>query len=270
MSANDGTMELGELLELVEGVFGADPDDEDESDPEYIRSLLAYATDGENRERIADVLLGQIAEKGENFVALAAGALVLGQIGNPAFGPPLLDLFEHLRTDDVGYEENQSTGQVALALAALGHEAAVDPIRDWLTDDRWTGSVFFAMCRYALWLLTEDAQSPLDYITDPGNKAGLSHAAAALADLHATSSVTDLKTVSKGLKRPAVKFAFEEAIERLQKQAQPPPVHKRMVWMLGVMHPTEIALGAESDDVFASRARDLPPPEADEDPPDDR
>ncbi len=92
-----------------------------------------------------------------------------------------------------------------------------------------------------------------DSLKDDSSRKGLIPCVA--ADLGLADALARLRGLREGLDDPASKEAVKEAICRLETSIEPAEPQDWMIWMLGVRHPTEISLGAESDNIYTQRAQ---------------
>jgi hypothetical protein len=136
----------------------------------------------------------------------------------------------------------------------------------WLdeNENEMSQSMDYAMLvHYAVWTLTNDGQAAAEYL-GRANK-GAWYAAAALADMNARDQVGAIQATLTRKLRPAVKLALEEAVERLRSNESVTLPAERMIWMLGLENPLELAQRVDTTNVFIQRAKgDIEHHEADD------
>ena len=85
------------------------------------------------------------------------------------------------------------------------------------------------------------------------NDKGIAFAVAALADMKATQSISSIEDKMKTVDHPVFQEICKEAIIRLRMNDA--NEQRSMISMFGIITPTELALGAETDNEFVIRAR---------------
>ncbi len=190
-----------------------------------------------------------LALQADNAVAVNAAAIALGRLGDPAGREPLRALLAKFLAGETDYEVDQACGNVALALVALGDPELKELLdRHYAAEPPDMSQGHHVRVRYAWWLLTGNAEEPLALLQN--GKTALSLAVSALADLDHKPAIPLLEEVARRKLRPASKLALLEALRRLNRQKASPAPSDWMIWLLGLRHPTELALGQETDNVF--------------------
>jgi hypothetical protein len=236
--------------------------------PEWLFALAGFARQGPFADQARALVLGgfdhyvnqarrsSADDRGlVNTVGFAALAYAAATIAHRDTGPALHRAFRiaaGLEEIDAHYALNQSTGALAVALAAVDYTPAVEDIEVQAGD----GEEFNMQCQYALWMLREDGAGALAFLEDLANKKAIVYAATALADLDykpATDAVA-MRHRRISVTNPITRETLMEALHRLRTQEAPPPPAARMIWLFGRTSRTQIALGEASDNVFMQRA----------------
>lgn len=231
-------------------------DTRDDVWPGAIRTLVEFERFEHLRPFIRHTLLAALTCAHPAAVSEAASALA--QLLDPSTGEACLLRLSTLA--DIGsHEQLQAAGHLALLLSLLEHRGAVPVLARWLTDTRWSDSEFHAQARYAQWVLAGDSNAALEWVRTPKSPTGLSYAAAALADLHATDSRGALEAAALATKNPATVLALREALRRLARQHRPPLPADRMILMFGMQHPAVVAVGGAVTNAFLLAAHQASP-----------
>ncbi|MGC4118843.1 MAG: hypothetical protein QM765_30625 [Myxococcales bacterium] len=156
------------------------------------------------------------------------------------------------------YELTKTVGDIAIAMAALGYDDGAEDLAAFIKDLEWRypGDDFVMKARYGLWLLAEGGEEAVAFVSDEKKDRGLAMAAVALADLDFKAGLGPVRARASSLAEPVAREVFAEAAARLERQTGAPPRGERMIGLLGRVSSTELALGAETDNVFVQRARE--------------
>ncbi|HWV16745.1 MAG TPA: hypothetical protein VN030_15045 [Cellvibrio sp.] len=231
-------------------------------EPQYRRDIENFLSSGFAQLKDIALRSGKLVD----HILFDAMARAIGNWGDPQFGELLMSEFNFVVQDEDKdeadyiarhYELNQTCGSIALALASLNYAGDISGFDTFLDSFEWRypGSDFVMQTRYAKWLLNKNPEEAATFLADPENKQGASYAVSAIADLDYKPALALIQQKQSSLRNPITQEVFKEAIARLQQQKAPPSPQERIINLFGRVTPTEMALGAESDNVFLSRAQ---------------
>lgn len=158
---------------------------------------------------------------------------------------------------DRHYELNCLAGNISLQLANFNRPEALEVVDCFIETfiENYSGESFVMKGLYAKWIMTQDGNSALEFIQNQENNKGLAYAITAMADLDYKAGLETIRDLTNSIDNELTQEVCKEAIERLEKQAHPIAISDRMIHLFGSITPTEIALGAETDNQFILRAR---------------
>jgi hypothetical protein len=263
----DGLARLGDA-ESVETVFRAAHDAlatevDDDFNPYALHGLVILARPGPQRERALDFFRGAFEETKKaadddlvNDRAFSTIGRCLMALGEPGFAPLLYEAIAFAADPEQDYEMNLAASRMAVCLSAMEYDGPLEALESFCAylDDTYAGETFTLRAHYALWRMQGDGAGAAAYLADPENTKSLGMAATACADLNHKEALPSLKERLGELTNPVTREVFAEAIARLEEQKAEPAVENRMIWMHGYVSRVEMALGAETDNVFQLRA----------------
>lgn len=155
------------------------------------------------------------------------------------------------------YELNCLAGNISLQLANFNRPDVLEVVDCFIETfiENYSGESFVMKGLYAKWILTQDGNSALEFIQNQENAKGLAYAITAIADLDYKAGLETIRDLTNSIENELTQEVCKEAIERLQKQTHPMAPFDRMIHLFGSITPTEIALGAETDNQFILRVR---------------
>lgn len=215
--------------------------------------------------RVREILL-EVLETRACAQSMVGAAYGLLDMDARDVAPQLVARMRAIRENSETYEADLASGHFAVILALFDHGAALPEIQaSYANAEAYHDSAVSFVSRfryatwYATWYLSADAQAAKAWIEDSANKTSLAHAAAALADLHAVDALPTLTEARRSIRNPATRVAVDEAIRRLTTQTGAPDAAHRLVRLFGRRHESELALGWDSDDAFATIAERVAP-----------
>lgn len=155
------------------------------------------------------------------------------------------------------YELNCLAGTISLQLANFNRPEALEVVNCFVETfiENYSGESFVMKGLYTKWIMTQDGNSALEFIQNQENAKGLAYAITAVADLDFKAGLEPICDLTNTIDNELTQEVCKEAIERLRKQTHPGAISDRMIHLFGSITPTEIALGAETDNQFILRAR---------------
>lgn len=195
-------------------------------------------------------------ENGYNAVLIPLLCNCLGLLEADIHSTYLYEVFSFTANLERNYAIIQASGDIAIVLANLQYKGELTAFHKFLKEFEWRYQEidFLMKTRYALWMLTNDAEGALQYLGDPQKSAGKIYAATAVADLNekrAIPNIQDLYSASENIIHREIYF---ESLQRLLRLIQKPLIADRMIHFFGVRTQLELAGGEETDNVFIMRA----------------
>ena len=196
-----------------------------------------------------------------NTVAYSAIVSLIARWGDRKLIPALIREFSYVtnregkKEDGISrhYELMTISGDIFIALSRLGYSGSLDFTADFLDwcKGRYDSNDFLLKIKYFLWVKRNDVAAATEYLKQ--NDKGIAFAVAALADMKATQSISSIEDKMKTVDHPVFQEICKEAIIRLRMNDA--NEQRSMISMFGIITPTELALGAETDNEFVIRAR---------------
>lgn len=198
-----------------------------------------------------------------NTVAYSALVNLVAMMGRQDLVPFLIEEFrfagetERSPADGIRrhYELIIISGDIAIALAKLGYKGDISFMNSFMSwcEGRYDNSDFFLKMKYLEWIKNGDSAAAMEYLEK--QEKGIAFAVAALADMHAAQSISVIQSKLESHENPIFHEICREAINRLKTQTVRPEPQNLMIHLFGLVTPTELALGANTDNVFVQRAR---------------
>jgi len=222
---------------------------------EFINQAFNFAKTYAFENKKWDYLSGD--PDGTTLLVLAQAITSLNKEDREQFSDIIFDIYEFCSLETRSYELNQTSGHIALLLMHYDKNINIEILNNAIeiTGEHYQNNTFVHQTRYSKWVMTNDAQGALSFLTDQENGKGFTFAIIALADLNYKKALPILKSMLKEEQDPVFIEVLQEAILRLNNQDSIPKVEERMIWLNGNLTPTQRALGAESNNIFIKRAQ---------------